>query len=135
MVKSKSVEKLIDNKFKGDLDTPGMRIILPTTCITIHTVLTFKACHLPAYKLFLSSDLPGQYDYSCRYTLGGVGCTVSVYDQREAEDLCDREPDCKAFVLSHNHKTWTGEILDPVSLAYCKPVLILPAFYFTKICE
>ena len=61
----------------------------------------------PVYKVLHHSDLPGLYDYRCRYSVASSGCTVSVFDQREAEDLCDGDPDCHAFVMS-DQTTWTG---------------------------
>lgn len=53
------------------------------------------------------SDLPGQFDYRCRYSIATSGCTVSVFDQKEAEDLCDYDPECQAFVIS-SETSWTG---------------------------
>lgn len=57
------------------------------------------------------SDLPGQYDYRCRMSMSGGGCTLSVFDQREAEDICDDDPECKGFIMTKQH-TWTGELFD-----------------------
>ncbi|KAI0236607.1 Extracellular tyrosine-protein kinase PKDCC [Lamellibrachia satsuma] len=65
---------------------------------------------ISAYHEIRASDLPGQWDYHCRYTVASSGCTVSVFDRREAEDMCDAEPDCRAFVLS-SERTWTGRII------------------------
>ncbi|KAL8580760.1 hypothetical protein ACOMHN_018432 [Nucella lapillus] len=62
------------------------------------------------YKAMAESDLPGQYDYRCRMSMSGGGCTLSVFDQREAEDLCDLDPECHAFVLT-TQRTWTGRTL------------------------
>lgn len=56
------------------------------------------------------ADLPGMYDYRCRFSLSSAGCSVSVYDQREAEDVCDMDEECKGFVMSPT-KTWTGRKL------------------------
>ncbi|KAK3597422.1 hypothetical protein CHS0354_040160 [Potamilus streckersoni] len=61
------------------------------------------------YKKVEKSDLPGQYDYRCRFSLSGSGCTVSVFDQKEAEEVCDLDPECKGFVIS-SQKSWTGRI-------------------------
>ena len=52
-------------------------------------------------------DLPGQYDYRCRLSLSGSGCTISVFDQREAEEICSADLECQGFVMT-NDKTWTG---------------------------
>ena len=60
------------------------------------------------YKSYPSSDLPGLFDYRCRYSVAGGMCTVSVFDKQEAEHLCNDDLDCKAFVLSP-HRTWTGK--------------------------
>jgi protein kinase domain-containing protein len=60
-----------------------------------------------AYVELPSSDLPGLYDYRCRYSIASAGCTVSVFDRAEAEHLCDFDPLCRAFVLS-NQTSWTG---------------------------
>ena len=54
------------------------------------------------------SDLPGQFDYRCRMSMSGGACTLSVFDQREAEDMCDADPDCQAFIMTKQH-TWTGK--------------------------
>ena len=59
------------------------------------------------YKSYPLSDLPGLFDYRCRYSVASGICTVSVFDQHEAEQLCNNDPDCNAFVLSP-HRTWTG---------------------------
>ena len=32
---------------------------------------------------------------------------MSVFDRREAEDICDMDEECKGFVMSAT-KTWTG---------------------------
>lgn len=52
-------------------------------------------------------DLPGMFDYRCRVSLYGSGCTVSVFDEKEAEEVCDLDPFCKGFVVS-KERTWTG---------------------------
>ncbi|ESO92038.1 hypothetical protein LOTGIDRAFT_62659, partial [Lottia gigantea] len=62
------------------------------------------------YIKYSSRDLPGEYDYRCRYSMSGGGCTVSVFDRKEAEDLCSRDPECKSFVMT-NSLTWTGMCL------------------------
>ena len=59
------------------------------------------------YREYQDSDMPRRGDYHCRYTVASSGCMVSVFDRREAEDMCDAERDCRAFVLSSN-RTWTG---------------------------
>ena len=60
------------------------------------------------YKEISDADLPGMFDYRCRFSLSSAGCSVSVYDQREAEDICDMDEECKGFVMSSS-KTWTGQ--------------------------
>lgn len=62
------------------------------------------------YKVHPKMDLPGKYDYRCRVSLSGSGCTVSIFDQKEAEKICDSDPDCQGFVMSKD-RTWTGRIL------------------------
>ncbi|GAB1605112.1 extracellular tyrosine-protein kinase PKDCC-like [Argonauta hians] len=59
------------------------------------------------YKEYVASDLPGQFDYRCRASISGTSCTLSVYDQKEAEDMCENDPDCYGFVMT-NQTTWTG---------------------------
>ncbi|XP_074640104.1 extracellular tyrosine-protein kinase PKDCC-like [Tubulanus polymorphus] len=59
------------------------------------------------YVKFEKSDFPGLFDYRCRFSLSGNGCTVSVFDQREAEDICNLDNNCQGFVVS-SKKTWTG---------------------------
>lgn len=44
-------------------------------------------------------------------SMSGGGCTLSVFDQREAEDICDDDPECKGFIMTKQH-TWTGELFD-----------------------
>lgn len=62
------------------------------------------------YKRISNRDLPNVYDYTCRLSLTGLGCTVSVFDIIEAEELCNNDVKCKAFVVS-GHRTWTGRIV------------------------
>ncbi|XP_046338858.2 extracellular tyrosine-protein kinase PKDCC-like [Haliotis rufescens] len=64
----------------------------------------------PAFIHYKESDLPGQFDYRCRFSMSGGGCTLSVFDRQEAEDLCNLDPDCKGFVFT-NQKTWTGRTI------------------------
>lgn len=59
------------------------------------------------YKRIPQQDIRDNYDYICRLSLTGTGCTVSVFDLKEAEDLCNSDSECKAFVVT-NQKTWTG---------------------------
>jgi extracellular tyrosine-protein kinase PKDCC& len=59
------------------------------------------------YNAIPGGDLPGLHDYRCRYSIARSGCTVTVFDRQEAEQLCDFDPDCRAFVLS-NRTSWTG---------------------------
>ena len=66
-------------------------------------------CVFTGYIVSADADLPGLYDYKCRFSIAS-GCTLSVLDQREAEQLCDLDSECKAFVIS-NKQTWTGKIL------------------------
>ncbi|XP_076100653.1 extracellular tyrosine-protein kinase PKDCC-like isoform X1 [Mytilus galloprovincialis] len=62
------------------------------------------------YNKILYQDLPGIYDYPCRLSLTGSGCTVSVFDLQEAEALCNADEQCLAFVFS-NKQSWTGRTL------------------------
>lgn len=59
------------------------------------------------YKKIDDCDLPEQFDYRCRYSIATSGCTVSAFDEKEAEDLCEFDSQCQAFVISRK-KTWTG---------------------------
>ncbi|KAK6181547.1 hypothetical protein SNE40_009378 [Patella caerulea] len=63
--------------------------------------------HKTEFLKHTRSDLPGQHDYRCRFSMSGVGCTVSVFDQREAEDICKIDPECKGFVIT-DQTTWAG---------------------------
>lgn len=65
---------------------------------------------LTRYKHVTNADLPGLFDYRCRFSLSSAGCSVSVFDRREAEDICDMDEECKGFVMSAT-KTWTGRNL------------------------
>ena len=78
------------------------------TC-RVHTLLyaNYKYFISTVYRVISGSDMPGQYDYNCQYCMDGSGCTVSVYDIKEAEQLCDADVQCKAFVLTDS-RTWTG---------------------------
>ncbi|ELT95075.1 hypothetical protein CAPTEDRAFT_134027 [Capitella teleta] len=49
------------------------------------------------------------HDFVCQASLAPNACTLSVFDVREAEDVCDREATCKAFVMT-DQKTWTGKV-------------------------
>ena len=64
---------------------------------------------ITVYTRFPERDLAGLYDYTCRYSTQGGDCTVSVFDYREAQDLCEADPQCQAVVLT-NQRTWTGWI-------------------------
>ncbi|KAK7487004.1 hypothetical protein BaRGS_00021674, partial [Batillaria attramentaria] len=66
-----------------------------------------------SFKEVPSSDLPGQFDYRCRMSMSGAGCTLSVFDQREAEDLCDADPDCRGVIMTQQ-KTWAGALMNDV---------------------
>lgn len=68
---------------------------------------TVLALSIAAYKKIDDSDLPGLFDYRCRYSIATSGCTVSAFDEKEAEELCDFDSQCQAFVIS-SQKTWTG---------------------------
>lgn len=52
-------------------------------------------------------DLPGIHDYRCWASLSGTGCALSVFDRKEAEDMCDTDPECHGFVMTEE-TTWTG---------------------------
>lgn len=61
----------------------------------------------PAYTRLNDIDLPGLHDYQCRYSLSVNDCTITVFDEREGEQLCDRDEQCRGFVMSPL-RTWTG---------------------------
>lgn len=61
------------------------------------------------YTCLPDQDLPGLHDYRCRYSIG-FGCYISVYDQKEAEVLCNNDRQCKGFVISP-HRTWSGNMV------------------------
>lgn len=62
-----------------------------------------------AYIRHSNADVPGLHDYRCRYSESGDVCTVSVVNRQQAERLCNEEPLCQAFVMSHE-RTWTGNV-------------------------
>ncbi|KAL4238331.1 hypothetical protein ACF0H5_003041 [Mactra antiquata] len=62
------------------------------------------------YSVLHESDLPGLYDYRCRLSLSIASCTISVYDEHEAEDVCNNEEQCEGFVMT-KHITWSGRRL------------------------
>lgn len=61
------------------------------------------------YQLYPASDLPGKFDYRCRLSLSGSGCTRSAYDVMEASTICDADPECQGFVVS-KQTTWSGNV-------------------------
>ncbi|XP_053388586.1 extracellular tyrosine-protein kinase PKDCC-like [Mercenaria mercenaria] len=63
-----------------------------------------------SYKQLEQSDLPGQHDYRCQLSISMATCTVSVFDLREAEDVCNSDNKCRGFVVTQQ-KTWTGRHL------------------------
>lgn len=63
--------------------------------------------YVAGYKGTERSDLPGQFDYRCRMSLSGTGCTLSVFDLREAEDMCNGDHECRGFIVT-NQRTWIG---------------------------
>ncbi|PVD25591.1 hypothetical protein C0Q70_13249 [Pomacea canaliculata] len=63
-----------------------------------------------SYKGTERSDLPGQFDYRCRMSLSGTGCTLSVFDLREAEDMCNGDHECRGFIVT-NQRTWIGRTI------------------------
>lgn len=73
------------------------------------------------FKMFASSDLPGEFDYRCQLSLSSNGCTLSVFDIHEAQDICLRDPDCQAFVMTQE-STWTGRKIVHFKSNYSHPV-------------
>ena len=61
------------------------------------------------YKVVQYTDMPGLHDYRCRLSLSMATCTFSVFDVTEAEQTCDADIECKAFVMA-SQKTWTGKL-------------------------
>ncbi|XP_041353612.1 extracellular tyrosine-protein kinase PKDCC-like [Gigantopelta aegis] len=72
------------------------------------------------FTVHKESDLPGQFDYRCRFSMSGGGCTLSVFDSLEAESICNLDPDCKGFVMT-NQKTWTGRKIVHLKNGMAKP--------------
>lgn len=68
-----------------------------------------SAVLIAAYERIEQRDMPGVHDFVCQASLAPNACTLSVFDVREAEDVCDREATCKAFVMT-DQKTWTGKV-------------------------
>lgn len=67
----------------------------------------FPFSHLSGFKVIPQHDLPALYDYRCKLTVSGYGCSQSVFDEEEAAAICAADSDCKAFVFT-NVFTWTG---------------------------
>lgn len=72
------------------------------------------------YQLYPASDLPGKFDYRCRLSLSGSGCTRSAYDVMEASTICDADPECRGFVVS-KQTTWSGRMLVHFKSGYGQP--------------
>lgn len=72
------------------------------------------------YQLYPASDLPGKFDYRCRLSLSGSGCTRSAYDVMEAATQCDSDPDCRGFVVT-SQRTWSGRMLVHYKSGFAKP--------------
>lgn len=84
------------------------------------------------YKEMKQYDLPGIHDYRCWASLSGTGCALSVFDRKEAEDMCDTDPECHGFVMTQE-TTWTGRkivhfknnvsipVRNPVTNLYVRP--------------
>jgi hypothetical protein len=83
----------------------------------------FLRCLLAAYRVVEDRDMPGAHDYACKFSLTPNGCTLSVFDRREAEDFCDKDPMCQAFVMT-DQKTWTGGLIKLI-VAFDKGVFLL----------
>ncbi|GLH01998.1 Uncharacterized protein GBIM_08049 [Gryllus bimaculatus] len=62
------------------------------------------------FKRISNADLPGMFDYHCRNSISAVSCVISVFNAEEAAELCAKDPDCKAVVLS-KEQTWTGRTI------------------------
>ncbi|KAK3589141.1 hypothetical protein CHS0354_017108 [Potamilus streckersoni] len=45
------------------------------------------------------SNFPGVFDYVCQGSRVTWGCVMTVHSLPEAKNLCDKDPECKAFVL------------------------------------
>ena len=69
--------------------------------------MLFCIVSIAEYKCYEDKDLAGLFDYRCRYSVASVGCTVSVFDMAEAEEMCNADDQCHAFVVSPQ-TTWTG---------------------------
>ncbi|XP_070571051.1 extracellular tyrosine-protein kinase PKDCC-like [Ptychodera flava] len=61
----------------------------------------------PEYVAMPGKDLSGKHDYRCLLSHSGDGCTLTAFDQREGEDLCTNDKECRAFVMT-SKKTWSG---------------------------
>ncbi|XP_064601711.1 extracellular tyrosine-protein kinase PKDCC-like [Liolophura sinensis] len=72
------------------------------------------------YREYKNSDTPGHFDYRCKLSLSGSGCTISVFDQREAEDMCNTDPECRSFVMT-SQMTWTGRKITHLKNGFRKP--------------
>ena len=102
-------------RFRFDFQTTVIQLLF---CIFSLNVLhcniyifVHKMNHLfTDYISFPQQDLPGQFDYRCRFSMSGGACTLSVFDLREAQDICDMDEECHGFIWTRKH-TWTGGLL------------------------
>ncbi|XP_054722476.1 extracellular tyrosine-protein kinase PKDCC-like, partial [Uloborus diversus] len=61
---------------------------------------------LEGFKKENHMDISPNLDYRCQSATTGYGCAVSVYDAEEAAEICSRDSNCKAFVMT-GITTWT----------------------------
>ncbi|XP_002731254.1 extracellular tyrosine-protein kinase PKDCC-like [Saccoglossus kowalevskii] len=62
------------------------------------------------YRAIPGHDLPGKHDYPCLISHSGNGCTTSAFDVREAEEICTRDKECQAIVMT-SRLTWSGRVV------------------------
>ena len=54
----------------------------------------------------------GQFDYTCNIIASRVkwGCVLSVTSLDEAKSFCNRDPDCKSFVVFSSNPEQDGNL-------------------------
>ncbi|XP_014681490.1 PREDICTED: extracellular tyrosine-protein kinase PKDCC-like isoform X2 [Priapulus caudatus] len=87
--------------------------------------------HRTLYKVIHDADLPGMFDYRCQLTLSANGCSFSVFNVREAEEVCSADTYCKAFILA-KEKTWTGRTIVHLKNNFTTPVRTTGSLIYVK---
>uniref|UniRef100_UPI00358E7545 extracellular tyrosine-protein kinase PKDCC isoform X2 n=1 Tax=Myxine glutinosa TaxID=7769 RepID=UPI00358E7545 len=63
-----------------------------------------------AYMRLRGVSISQRHDYRCMPSYHSLACLLSILDTREAMEVCDGQPKCRAFVFT-GQTTWTGRHL------------------------